>query len=125
MRESFDSTISLLQTLTTLLVFVVGVALLVILVMYVVDVTQASHAVRRNFPIVGRFRYLFERMGEFFRQYFFAMDREEMPFNRAQRSWVYRAAKGADNTVAFGSTLNLSPVKAEFCPAPKSPLKLR
>ena len=43
-------------------------------------------------------------MGEFFRQYFFAMDREELPFNRAQRSWVYRAAKNVDSTVAFGST---------------------
>lgn len=48
-----------------------------------------------------------ENLGEFFRQYFFAMDREEMPFNRAQRSWVYRAAKNLDNTVAFGSTRDL------------------
>ena len=46
---------------------------------------------------------LFEELGEFFRQYFFALDREEMPFNRAERSWVYRAAKGVDNTVASGS----------------------
>jgi len=121
MSESIDSAFSLLQTLTTLLVFVIGVALLILVVMYIIDVTQTSHAVRRNFPVVGRFRYLFERMGEFFRQYFFAMDREEMPFNRAQRSWVYRAAKGADNTVAFGSTLNLSPTGTPIfvnCPYP-------
>ncbi|MBT8117721.1 MAG: FMN-binding glutamate synthase family protein, partial [Gammaproteobacteria bacterium] len=38
-----------------------------------------------------------------------AMDREEMPFNRAQRSWVYRAAKNIDNTVGFGSTRDLRP----------------
>jgi glutamate synthase domain-containing protein 2 len=60
-------------------------------------------------------------MGEFFRQYFFALDREELPFNRAQRSWVYRAAKGVDNTVAFGSTLNLSPPGTPIfvnCPYP-------
>ena len=31
-------------------------------------------------------------MGEFFLQHFFAMDREEMTFNRAERSCVYRAA---------------------------------
>jgi hypothetical protein len=36
------------------------------------------------------------------------MDREEMPFNRAQRGWVYRAAEGKANTVAFGSTRNLT-----------------
>jgi glutamate synthase domain-containing protein 2 len=37
------------------------------------------------------------------------MDREEMPFNRAQRSWVYRAAKDIENIVAFGSTRDLKP----------------
>ncbi len=79
-----------------------------IVIMYIIDVTQTRHAVRRNYPVFGRFRYLFETLGEFFRQYFFAMDREEMPFNRAERSWVYRAAKNLDNTVPFGSTQNLT-----------------
>jgi hypothetical protein len=46
-------------------------------------VTQTKHAIRRNYPVIGRFRHSFEAIGEFFRQYFFAMDREEMPFNRA------------------------------------------
>lgn len=77
-------------------------------VMYWHDVTQKTQTIRRNFPVIGRFRYLFEHLGEFFRQYFFAMDREEMPFNRAERSWVYRAAKGKDNTIAFGSTKSLN-----------------
>ena len=92
-------------------IFTVGVFLLVfvIIYMYIVDVTQTSQTIRRNYPVVGRFRYFFEHMGEFFRQYFFAQDREELPFNRAQRSWAYRAAKNVDSTVAFGSThaLNL------------------
>lgn len=83
-------------------------ALLVsIAVMYVIDVRQTAHAVRRNYPVIGRFRYLLETLGEFFRQYFFAMDREELPFNRAVRGWVYRAAKNIDNTVPFGSTRSL------------------
>ncbi len=76
--------------------------------MYVRDVTQKRHAIRHNYPIIGRFRYFFEYLGEFFRQYFFALDREELPFNRAQRNWVYRAAKDIDSTVAFGSTLPLN-----------------
>lgn len=74
---------------------------------YIIDVTQSKQAVRRNYPVVGRFRYFFEHMGEFFRQYFFAQDREELPFNRAQRAWCYRAAKNVDNTIAFGSTRDL------------------
>ncbi|MEK9713028.1 MAG: FMN-binding glutamate synthase family protein [Thalassolituus sp.] len=74
---------------------------------YISDRLQTRHTVRRNFPVIGRFRYFFEHLGEFFRQYFFAMDREEMPFNRADRSWVYRAAKNLSTTVAFGSTRRL------------------
>src|SRR5690554_1539353 len=79
-----------------------------LVVIYIIDVNQSTHTLRRNYPVIGRFRYLFEHLGEFFRQYFFAMDREEMPFNRAQRSWVYRASKNADKNVAFGSTRDLT-----------------
>jgi len=92
-----------------------------VVVMFVLDVAQTGDAVRRNFPVVGRFRDLFITLGEFFRQYFFAMDREEMPFNRAERNWVNRAARNVDNTVAFGSTNNLSPAGSVIfvnCPFP-------
>jgi len=102
--------VTTLEVLSTLFIFVLGTAALVLVGMYIRDVTQKTHAIRRNYPVVGRFRYLFEKLGEFFRQYFFAMDREELPFNRAQRSWVYRAAKNVSNTSAFGSTRDLHPV---------------
>ena len=48
-----------------------------LIVLYVQDVTQEKHAVLRNFPLVGHLRYLFESLGEYFRQYFFLGDREE------------------------------------------------
>lgn len=99
---------SIIQWSALTLLFFFGLGILVVLVMYLVDKTQTSQTIRRNYPVVGRFRYLFEHMGEFFRQYFFAMDREELPFNRAERSWVYRAAKNVDTTIAFGSTRSLS-----------------
>lgn len=86
-------------TLGLLALFTVWVVYL-----YIVDIRQTKHTIRRNYPVIGRFRYFFEHLGEFFRQYFFAMDREELPFNRAQRSWVYRAAKNVDSMLAFGST---------------------
>ncbi len=111
----------ILSLMAYLFVFAIGLGILWIAVLFIIDVTQTHSAVRRNFPVVGRFRGLFERLGEFFRQYFFAMDREEMPFNRAERSWVYRAAKGADTTVAFGSTKDLRPVGTLIfvnCPYP-------
>lgn len=91
-----------------LMSLLLGIPLL-LAALYVVDRNQTRHALRRNYPLLARFRYLFEHLGEFFRQYFFAMDREEMPFNRAERSWVYRAAKKVDSTIAFGSTRDLKP----------------
>jgi len=98
---------SFLDFAATLFVFVIGLGALALFWMYLADRLQTRQTIRRNFPLIGRFRYVFEHLGEFFRQYFFAMDREELPFNRAQRSWAYRAAKNVDNTVAFGSTRNI------------------
>jgi glutamate synthase domain-containing protein 2 len=102
-------------------IWMVGLGLLALPIIYVCDRVQTKHAVRRNFPVIGHFRYVFEHLGEFFRQYFFAADREEMPFNRAERSWVYRAAKAQDTMVAFGSTRDLRPVGSVLfvnCPYP-------
>ncbi len=110
-----------LNVMATLLVVAIGVGILTVMVLYVIDRTQTTHAIRRNYPVIGRLRYFFEHLGEFFRQYFFAMDREELPFNRAQRSWAYRAAKNVDNTAAFGSTRDLRPSGTPMfvaCPFP-------
>ena len=97
----------LLDVLAVFFIFFIGLLVLAVIVTYIADITQTKQAIRRNYPVVGHFRYVFEHMGEFFRQYFFAMDREEMPFNRAQRSWCYRAAKNIDNTIAFGSSRDI------------------
>lgn len=75
--------------------------------LYVQDVTQEKHAVLRNFPLVGHLRYFFETLGEYFRQYFFLGDRDEMPFDRATRSWVYRMAKNEGGIIGFGSTYRI------------------
>lgn len=110
-----------LELLSTLFILAVGLFVVALTVMFFIDVTQTRNAVRRNYPVLGRFRSLFSMLGEFFRQYFFAMDREEMPFNRAEREWVHRATKGKDNTVAFGSTKNLNPAGTFIfinCPFP-------
>lgn len=90
-----------------LLFILILISMAYLVVLYFIDKTQSKSTLRRNYPVIARFRYLFEHLGEFFRQYFFALDREELPFNRAERSWVYRAAKDVDRTVAFGSTRNI------------------
>lgn len=99
-----------LQFLALLFVTVIGFVVALALVLFVRDRWQTEDAVRRNYPVIGRFRALFSTLGEFFRQYFFAMDREELPFNRAQRDWIKHSSEGKSNTVAFGSTRNISEV---------------
>ncbi|MEZ5692094.1 MAG: FMN-binding glutamate synthase family protein [Rickettsiales bacterium] len=101
--------VGILEFLTYLFVFTIGLVVLWVFFAYLIDKTQTKSTLRRNYPVLARFRYLFEHLGEFFRQYFFAQDREEMPFNRAERSWAYRAAKNVDSTIAFGSTRDLRP----------------
>lgn len=93
--------------MVALFILLLATGILLVLVVYIMDVTQTRTALLRNYPVIGHFRYGLEHLGEFFRQYFFAMDREELPFNRAQRSWAYRAARNVSNTVAFGSTKDL------------------
>ena len=98
-----------LSLLGSLFLFIVGLAILAALIMFVIDITQTKSAVRRNYPVIGRFRTLFSHLGEFFRQYFFALDREEMPFNRAERQWVDHVSVDGSDVVPFGSTKVLSP----------------
>ena len=119
--ETFPVIAAIMQGFAALFVIFIGLGVLTIIVMFFIDITQTKSAIRRNYPVVGRFRYFFEHIGEFFRQYFFAMDREELPFNRAQRSWAYRAAKNIDTTVGFGSTRDLRPTGTVLfvnCPFP-------
>lgn len=89
-------------------VVVVGLIAALVVIFFFYDRYKSPDAVRRNYPVLGRFRSLFSKLGEFFRQYFFAMDREEYPFNRAQRDWVARASDDKiGNMIAFGSTRNI------------------
>ena len=58
----------------------------------------------RNFPVVGHLRYLMEKIGPELRQYWVANDKEEMPFTRAERTWIYATSKKQNNNFGFGSS---------------------
>ena len=98
-----------LNILGSLFLFVLGTAVIVVIIFYIIDVKQTKDTVRRNYPVIGRFRKVFSTLGEFFRQYFFAMDREEMPFNRAERDYINHIADEGKETVPFGSTKVMAP----------------
>ena len=87
--------------------YLTGIIVIGVIWVYLHDILQKGHAIQRNYPVIGHIRYMFENMGEYFRQYWFASDREELPFNRATRAWVYRTAKGLGGMLGFGSTNDL------------------
>lgn len=82
----------------------VALLLLVLLNLYWRHV-QTSHTLLANFGFIAQFRYIVESIGPELRQYLFASDTEERPFNRMERAEVYRKAKGIDSSAAFGSLM--------------------
>ncbi len=64
---------------------------------------QKAHTISHNFPVVGHLRYWLESIGPEMRQYFVANNREELPFNRIERSWIYASAKKENNYEGFGT----------------------
>ena len=85
--------------MSTTLVIVAAVLVLVI----VYDLVQRKHAILRNFPIIGHFRYFLEAVGPELRQYIVTGNDEERPFSRDQRRWVYASAKKQNNYFGFGT----------------------
>ncbi|MEO0651906.1 MAG: FMN-binding glutamate synthase family protein [Planctomycetota bacterium] len=71
------------------------------------DLTQRRHAILRNFPILGHFRYLLEGIGPELRQYIVTSNDEERPFSRDERSWIYASSKGQNNYFGFGTDSDL------------------
>ena len=77
--------------------------IIILLIIAIRDVIQRKHTISHNFPIVGHIRYLFESIGPEIRQYFVANNREELPFNRIERGWIYASAKKENNYEGFGT----------------------
>ena len=67
------------------------------------DLMQRKHALLRNFPIIGHFRYMLESVGPELRQYIVTNNNEERPFSRDQRRWVYASSKRENTYFGFGS----------------------
>ena len=80
-----------------------GWIIIVLLLITLRDIFQKKHTISHNFPIVGHIRYLFESIGPEIRQYFVANNREELPFNRIERGWIYASAKKENNYEGFGT----------------------
>ena len=71
------------------------------------DLAQPDHSVRRNYPLVGRIRWLFESLRPAIRQYLLEGEQEQTPFSRSQRSLVYARAKNEISDRPFGTLVDV------------------
>ncbi len=87
--------------------FVLGV-LVILFSIGIYDVSQKTHAILRNFPVVGHFRYLLEKISPEIQQYFIETNTDGKPFSRNLRSLVYRRAKNVNDTHPFGTQRDIN-----------------
>ena len=81
--------------------------LLLVVALACYDLVQRKHAILRNFPVIGHFRYWLETIGPELRQYIVTGNDEERPFSRDQRRWVYASSKRENNYFGFGTDRDL------------------
>ncbi|WP_291129935.1 FMN-binding glutamate synthase family protein [Flavobacterium sp. UBA7682] len=84
-----------------------GLIFVPLILMGFYDMYQSKKTIRRNFPLLGRMRYLLEALGPGARQYFIESDTDGKPFNRLQRSLVYQRSKKETDSNPFGTQLDL------------------
>ena len=78
------------------------------------DLLQSGHSVLRNYPVIGHIRWLVEMVRPELRQYLLEDEDEATPFSRAQRSLVYRRAKGISSDHPFGTLTDVYARDYEF-----------
>ncbi len=78
-----------------------------LIVMGIYDMFQKKHAIRRNFPLIGRLRYVLESIRPEIMQYFVETDTEGRPLNRIFRTLVYQRSKKINDTTPFGTQMNV------------------
>ena len=71
------------------------------------EILFSNSNLRRNYPVLANIRYMLEYIRPEIQQYFIANNVEEKPFSRERRNLIYRRAKGADDTLPFGTEQNI------------------
>lgn len=87
--------------------FVVLAIVIVLTIMGYYDMVQTKHAIKRIYPLVGRLRYLMEELRPKIYQYFIESDIDGRPINRIDRNTVYQRAKKENDTMPFGTQLDV------------------
>jgi len=86
---------------------------------------NSKHTIKHNFPVVGHIRYLLEKIGPEMRQYIVANNREELPFNRSERSWIYASSKRENNYEGFGTDKDIHSPNFHFIKPQMFPFRVQ
>jgi len=78
------------------------------------DASQTRSSIRRNYPVMAHFRFLFEAIRPEIRQYFIEDDADETPYSRVQRSIIYQRAKNVLDKRPFGTQLDVYQANYEW-----------
>ncbi|WGQ11726.1 FMN-binding glutamate synthase family protein [Pedobacter gandavensis] len=78
-----------------------------IILLGIYDLYQPKHSIVRNYPVLGRLRYLAEDLRPKVYQYFVESDTNGKPFSRLNRSLIYQRAKRENDTIPFGTQLDV------------------
>lgn len=87
-----------------------------------IDIFQTKQSIRRNFPVIGRMRYIFEMIRPEINQYFIESNTDGTPFSREERSVVYQRSKKVTDTIPFGTQRNVYEEGYEYVPHSISPV---
>ena len=71
------------------------------------DLVQKRHSICRNYPLLGRLRFLQEAIRPEWHQYFIESDIDGRPYSRVQRTLIYERAKNIDGLQPFGTELDV------------------
>ena len=96
----------------TIPVFVIGI----------IDINQKKQSIRRNFPVIGHMRYIFEKIRPEINQYFIESNTDGTPFSREERSVVYQRSKKVTDTIPFGTQRNVYENGYEYVAHSMSPV---
>ena len=90
-------------TAMLLILFLVIIPVMIVVYLFLIDRKQKQHAILRNFPILGRIRYMLEKTGPELRQYLFDDDNDGKPFNREEYLHMVLPGKYLNSVIGFGS----------------------
>jgi glutamate synthase domain-containing protein 2 len=100
---SGDSFMDFLKATLGVIGLVTLLAISFFVIVFLYDYFQKKNNIRRIFPFLGNFRFMMLELGPAIRQYIVAGNREETPFNRVEREWIYSSANKSNNYTSFGT----------------------